>query len=77
MNVNVTKLLLFKCFDVPAGKLPEGNNVSWQGDSCLNDGKFPGSSYPHFAGGYYDAGGSIKSNFPMSFLFERETVLKR
>lgn len=67
MNVNVTKLLLFKCFDVPAGKLPEGNNVSWRGDSCLNDGKFPGSSYPHLAGGYYDAGGSIKSNFPMSF----------
>ncbi|KAF2558186.1 hypothetical protein F2Q68_00015911 [Brassica cretica] len=50
-----------------SGKLPEGNNVSWRGDSCLNDGKFPGSSYPHLAGGYYDAGGSIKSNFPMSF----------
>ena len=41
--------------------------MSWRGDSCLNDGKFPGSSYPHLAGGYYDAGGSIKSNFPMSF----------
>ncbi|KAG2270376.1 hypothetical protein Bca52824_064931 [Brassica carinata] len=47
-----------------SGKLPEGNNVSWRGDSCLNDG---GSLYPNLAGGYYDAGGSIKSSFTMSF----------
>ncbi|KAH0926286.1 hypothetical protein HID58_018542 [Brassica napus] len=47
-----------------SGKLPEWNNVSWRGDSCLNDG---GSLYPNLAGGYYDAGGSIKSSFTMSF----------
>ncbi|KAG2328382.1 hypothetical protein Bca52824_011110 [Brassica carinata] len=50
-----------------SGKLPEANNVSWRGNSCLNDGKFPGSLYPNLVGGYYDAGGSIKTSFPMSF----------
>ncbi|VVB14828.1 unnamed protein product [Arabis nemorensis] len=51
----------------PAGKLPEHNHVPWRGDSCLEDGNFPGSSYKDLVGGYYDAGDAIKFNFPMSF----------
>ncbi|KFK22234.1 hypothetical protein AALP_AAs42893U000400 [Arabis alpina] len=47
-----------------SGKLPEGNNVSWRGDSCLKDGDF---SYKDLVGGYYDAGDAIKFHFPMSF----------
>lgn len=50
-----------------AGKLPKHNNVSWRGNSCLNDGKDPGSTYKDLVGGYYDAGDAIKFNFPQSF----------
>ncbi|CAN7029231.1 hypothetical protein BRARA_H00249 [Brassica rapa] len=50
-----------------SGRLPEENNVTWRGDSCIQDGKYPGSSYPHLSGGYYDGGNAIKSNFKMSF----------
>ncbi|KAJ1427090.1 Six-hairpin glycosidase superfamily [Sesbania bispinosa] len=41
-----------------SGKLPRNNNVSWRGNSCLQDG---------VVGGYYDAGDAIKFNFPASF----------
>lgn len=51
-----------------SGKLPKHNNVSWRGNSCLQDGKgTPGSFYKDLVGGYYDAGDAIKFNFPMSF----------
>ncbi|XP_010433798.1 PREDICTED: endoglucanase 21-like [Camelina sativa] len=53
-----------------SGKLPKGNiyNVSWRGDSCLQDGKEdPGQCYKDLVGGYYDAGDTIKFNFPMSY----------
>lgn len=50
-----------------AGKLPKHNNVSWRGNSCLNDGKDPGSTFKDLVGGYYDAGDAIKFNFPQSF----------
>lgn len=54
-----------------AGKLPKHNNVSWRGNSCLNDGKGDNSvasiGSKDLVGGYYDAGDAIKFNFPASF----------
>ncbi|KAL0012949.1 hypothetical protein SO802_000018 [Lithocarpus litseifolius] len=51
-----------------SGKLPKHNNVSWRGNSCLNDGKGEsGAFYKDLVGGYYDAGDAIKFNFPQSF----------
>ncbi|ANM67983.1 glycosyl hydrolase 9A3 [Arabidopsis thaliana] len=52
-----------------SGKLPKNiYNVSWRHDSCLQDGKGdPGQCYKDLVGGYYDAGDSIKFNFPMSY----------
>uniref|UniRef100_A0A2P2KG68 cellulase n=1 Tax=Rhizophora mucronata TaxID=61149 RepID=A0A2P2KG68_RHIMU len=51
-----------------SGKLPKHNNVSWRGNSCLNDGKSDsGTVYKDLVGGYYDAGDAIKFNFPASF----------
>ncbi|XP_061354232.1 endoglucanase 25-like isoform X2 [Gastrolobium bilobum] len=53
-----------------SGKLPKHNNVSWRGNSCLQDGKASGtssSSIKDLVGGYYDAGDAIKFNFPQSF----------
>ena len=53
---------------IAAGKLPKHNNVSWRGNSCLNDGKGQsGTFYKDLVGGYYDAGDAIKFNFPQSF----------
>lgn len=53
---------------ITAGKLPRHNNVSWRGNSCLNDGKSDSSSViKDLVGGYYDAGDAIKFNFPASF----------
>ncbi|KAM5574156.1 endoglucanase 25-like [Rosa sericea] len=49
-----------------SGKLPKHNNVSWRGNSCVNDGD-PGTMFKDLAGGYYDAGDAIKFNFPQSF----------
>ncbi|KAK6143801.1 hypothetical protein DH2020_024149 [Rehmannia glutinosa] len=54
------------CID--SGRLPKHNNVSWRGNSCLNDGKSDSSSlFKDLTGGYYDAGDAIKFNFPQSF----------
>ncbi|KAL1811746.1 hypothetical protein DCAR_0623874 [Daucus carota subsp. sativus] len=51
-----------------SGKLPKHNNVSWRGNSCLQDGKSdPSSISKNLVGGYYDAGDAIKFNFPQSF----------
>ncbi|XP_030553697.1 endoglucanase 25 [Rhodamnia argentea] len=51
-----------------SGKLPKHNNVSWRGNSCLQDGKSDSSSVmKDLVGGYYDAGDAIKFNFPASF----------
>ncbi|CAH8371462.1 unnamed protein product [Eruca vesicaria subsp. sativa] len=50
-----------------SGHLPDDNNVTWRGDSCMQDGKYPGSIHPNLSGGYYDGGDAIKSNFKMSF----------
>jgi hypothetical protein len=52
-----------------AGKLPKHNNVSWRGNSCLQDGKSSDTSpaIKDLVGGYYDAGDAIKFNFPASF----------
>jgi len=53
---------------VVAGKLPKHNNVSWRGNSGLQDGKGEtGSFYKDLVGGYYDAGDAIKFNFPMAY----------
>ncbi|KAJ7967899.1 Endoglucanase [Quillaja saponaria] len=61
------KALMF--FNVQkSGKLPKHNNVSWRGNSCLQDGKSDSSSViKDLVGGYYDAGDAIKFNFPASF----------
>ncbi|KAM0014537.1 putative cellulase [Helianthus debilis subsp. tardiflorus] len=52
-----------------SGKLPRHNNVSWRGNSCLNDGKSDKSGVvlKDLVGGYYDAGDSIKFHFPKAF----------
>ncbi|CAN6922050.1 unnamed protein product, partial [Brassica oleracea] len=51
-----------------SGKLPEHNNVTWRGDSCMQDGKDQtGGFYKDLVGGYYDAGDATKFNFPMSY----------
>ncbi|XP_057543028.1 endoglucanase 25-like [Amaranthus tricolor] len=51
-----------------SGKLPKHNNVSWRGNSCMNDGKSDsGSTFKDLRGGFYDAGDAIKFNFPASF----------
>ncbi|CAH9072028.1 unnamed protein product [Cuscuta epithymum] len=52
-----------------SGKLPKHNNVSWRGNSCMQDGKSEDSASPFkdLVGGYYDAGDAIKFNFPQSF----------
>lgn len=52
-----------------AGKLPRHNNVSWRGNSGMNDGKSDASwtITKDLVGGYYDAGDAIKFNFPASF----------
>ncbi|CAH2078092.1 unnamed protein product [Thlaspi arvense] len=65
----LNKALLF--FDAQkSGNLPKHNvnNVSWRGDSCMQDGKDnPGQFYKELVGGYYDAGDAIKFSFPMSY----------
>lgn len=51
-----------------SGKLPKHNNVSWRGNSCLQDGlSDPGASKTNLVGGFYDAGDAIKFNFPGAF----------
>lgn len=52
-----------------SGKLPKHNNVSWRGNSCMQDGKKSDSSsiYKDLVGGYYDAGDAIKFHFPKAF----------
>lgn len=51
-----------------SGKLPKHNNVSWRGNSCMNDGKSDtGTIFKDLKGGFYDAGDAIKFNFPGSF----------
>ncbi|GAB2284005.1 hypothetical protein Dimus_018488 [Dionaea muscipula] len=51
-----------------SGKLPKHNNVSWRGNSCLNDGKSESSTiFKDLRGGYYDAGDAIKFHFPKAF----------
>lgn len=52
-----------------AGKLPKHNNVSWRGNSGMQDGKGDGVSaaIKDLVGGYYDAGDAIKFNFPQAF----------
>ncbi|KAF3443490.1 hypothetical protein FNV43_RR13173 [Rhamnella rubrinervis] len=43
---------------------PKKNNVSWRGDSCLDDGYM---KINDLVDGYYDAGGANKFHFPASF----------
>ncbi|KAD6795513.1 hypothetical protein E3N88_06409 [Mikania micrantha] len=52
-----------------SGKLPRHNNVSWRGNSCMNDGKSDksGAVLKDLVGGYYDAGDTIKFHFPKAF----------
>ncbi|GMI98869.1 DEFECTIVE CYTOKINESIS, glycosyl hydrolase 9A1, KORRIGAN, RADIALLY SWOLLEN 2 [Hibiscus trionum] len=47
-----------------SGKLTANNNVSWRGDSCLDDGK---GYLKGLEGGYYDSGDAVKYSFPASF----------
>jgi endoglucanase len=49
-----------------AGILPKSNNISWRGDSGLQDGKSTNDK-EGLVGGYYDAGDNIKFHFPLSF----------
>jgi len=51
-----------------AGHLTKENNVSWRGDSGMQD-DLSDSSTPHvnLVGGYYDAGDHIKFSFPEAF----------
>ncbi|CAL5401912.1 unnamed protein product [Camellia sinensis] len=66
-TVALNKALMF--FNAQrSGKLPRHNNVSWRGNSCLNDGKGDAQALmKDLVGGYYDAGDAIKFNFPQSF----------
>ncbi|GAB2278328.1 hypothetical protein Dimus_013012 [Dionaea muscipula] len=51
-----------------AGKLLEHNNVSWWGDSYLNNDRSESSTiFKDLRGGYYDAGDAIKFHFPKVF----------
>lgn len=54
---------------VAAGKLPKHNNVSWRGNSGMQDGKSSdtSSAIKDLVGGFYDAGDAIKFNFPAAF----------
>ncbi|XVF32853.1 hypothetical protein REPUB_Repub17cG0118400 [Reevesia pubescens] len=47
-----------------SGKLPANNNVSWRGDSCVDDGN---GYLDGLEGGYYDGGDAVKYSFPASF----------
>ncbi|KAK3104432.1 hypothetical protein FSP39_001893 [Pinctada imbricata] len=46
-----------------SGKLPADNEISWRGDSALNDSGINGED---LTGGWYDGAGSTKFGFPMS-----------
>ncbi|CAA7399268.1 unnamed protein product [Spirodela intermedia] len=50
-----------------SGPLPKHNNVSWRGNSGMQDGMSNGGTKKNLVGGYYDAGDAIKFGFPMSF----------
>ncbi|BBN18604.1 endoglucanase [Marchantia polymorpha subsp. ruderalis] len=47
-----------------SGKLPDDQQVTWRGDSGLQDGNLANVD---LTGGYYDAGDNIKFGFPMAF----------
>ncbi|KAH9059033.1 family 9 glycosyl hydrolase [Lactarius vividus] len=47
-----------------SGRLPSTKRISWRNDSAVNDGSDVGLD---LSGGYYDAGGYVKSTFPLSF----------
>ncbi|XP_064646839.1 endoglucanase E-4-like [Lineus longissimus] len=47
-----------------SGKLPPDNRVPWRGDSALGDGSDVGKD---LTGGWYDAGDTVKFNFPMAW----------
>ncbi|XP_046333795.2 endoglucanase E-4-like [Haliotis rufescens] len=47
-----------------SGKLPADNRIPWRGDSALGD---KGDNGEDLTGGWYDAGGNTKFNFPMAF----------
>lgn len=67
-TIALRKALLF--FNAQrSGKLPRHNNVSWRGNSGMNDGKSDPSwtITKDLVGGFYDAGDAIKFNFPASF----------
>ncbi|TXG65161.1 hypothetical protein EZV62_006436 [Acer yangbiense] len=61
-NYTVALHQALKFFDAQrSGRLPANNNVSWRGNSCLNDGN------NELVGGYYDGGDATKFTFPASF----------
>ncbi|RID78625.1 hypothetical protein BRARA_A01431 [Brassica rapa] len=67
-TVALRKALMF--FNAQKCKLKKTkhNNVTWRGDSCLQDGKDQtGGFHKDLVGGYYDAGDATKFNFPMSY----------
>lgn len=50
-----------------SGHLTKENNVSWRGDSGMQDGINNTSPPVNLVGGYYDAGDQIKFSFPGAF----------
>lgn len=50
-----------------SGPLPKHNNVTWRGNSGMNDGISDPAIKKNLVGGFYDAGDAIKFNFPASF----------
>ncbi|XP_023545601.1 endoglucanase 7 [Cucurbita pepo subsp. pepo] len=49
-----------------SGKLGKSNNITWRGNSGLNDGNDT-LAKGGLVGGYYDSGENSKSNFPMAY----------
>ncbi|KAF8117813.1 hypothetical protein N665_0008s0155 [Sinapis alba] len=67
-TVALSKALMFFNAQKCKFKKTKHNNVTWRGDSCMQDGKdHTGGFYKDLVGGYYDAGDAIKFNFPMSY----------
>eukprot|EP01018_Ginkgo_biloba_P024960 Gb_39316 [translate_table: standard] len=50
-----------------SGPLTKKNNITWRGNSGMQDGLSDNSLHKNLVGGYYDAGDHIKFGFPGAF----------